>query len=149
MSFISKLTNNITQVASPGHHKKFQSLDAADVLLVNDAASLRQMYIEWGGVPAVDAEVYLATLGNREALNAAINWYRAARDSAINIAELSSITVPTLHTWGTNDSTVGRIAAEGTRDMVDGPFKFVQLLGLVSLSRMKYLACSATCCCST
>jgi pimeloyl-ACP methyl ester carboxylesterase len=130
VSFISALTNDTTQVSRAGHHKKFQSLDAADVLLANDAAGLRQIYIEWGGIPAVDAEVYLATLGNREALNAAINWYRAARDSAINIAELSSITMPTLYTWGTNDSTVGRIAAEGTCDMVDGPFEFIQLPGV-------------------
>ena len=126
-AFSHALVSDPAQAARSGHHRRFQSLDAADDLLADDAASLREMYIKWGGVPAADAQEYLSTLGEREALNAAINWYRAASDSAITAAQLPSVTMPTLYVWGTGDSTVGRIAAEGTKAMVDGPYEFVQL----------------------
>ncbi|MEM7018811.1 MAG: alpha/beta hydrolase [Pseudomonadota bacterium] len=126
-AFIRALADDPAQSSRSGHHQRFQSLDAADDLLANDAATLRDMYVKWGGVPAADAEAYLTTLGERDALDAAINWYRAVRDTAVNIAELPAITVPTLYVWGTGDSTVGRMAAEGTQAMVAGPFEFAQL----------------------
>jgi pimeloyl-ACP methyl ester carboxylesterase len=126
-AFMRALSDDPAQSSRSGHHGRFQSLDAADDLLANDAAMLRDMYVKWGGVPAADADAYLATLGERDALDAAINWYRAVRDTTLNIAELPAITMPTLYVWGTADSTVGRMAAEGTGAMVDGPYEFVQL----------------------
>lgn len=129
-AFLQSLKNDPDQSARSVHHQRFQNPDAADELLANDAAQLRDTYVKWGGVPAADAQAYLATLGEREALNAAINWYRAVRDTQINIAQLPSVEVPTLYVWGTGDSTVGRAAAEGTRAMVDGPFEFIELPGV-------------------
>lgn len=126
-AFVRALSNDPAQSARSGHHQRFQNPEAADDLLANGAASLRDLYVRWGGVPPADAEVYLATLGDRAALDAAINWYRAVRDTAIDIADLPAITVPTLYVWGTGDSTVGRIAAEGTRTRVEGPYEFVEL----------------------
>ena len=35
-----------------------------------------------------------------------------------------------LYIWGTADDTVGRVAAEGTRDLIDAPFQFVPLEGV-------------------
>ena len=85
------------------------------------------MYVKWGGVSAADADAYLATLGERDALNAAINWYRAVRNTALNFAEMPPVTMPTLYVWGTSDSTVGRVAAEGTGTMVDASYNFIAL----------------------
>ena len=85
------------------------------------------MYVHWGGVPADDAEAYLKVLGQRPALDAAINWYRAVGKTKLNLAELPPITMPTLYVWGTADSTVGRVAAEGTADCVAGPFQFAEI----------------------
>ncbi len=127
VAFLRALESDPAQASRSGHHQKFQSLKAADDLLANDAADLRQMYGKWGGVPATDAQAYLSTLGHRDALDAAINWYRAVRDTQINFRELPAITVPTLYVWGTADSTVGRMAAEATAEMVTGPFEFVQI----------------------
>jgi len=127
VAFLRALASDPTQSARSGHHQKFQSAAAADGLLADNAAALRDMYIRWGGVPEADAQAYLATLGDRETLDAAINWYRAVRNTAINLAELPSVTTPTLYVWGTGDSTVGRVAAQGTGEMVDGPFEFRQL----------------------
>lgn len=127
VAFLRALANDPAQAARSGHHQRFQNLDAADGLLANDAARLREMYGKWGGVPAADAEAYLATLGDRAALNAAIHWYRAVRDTTINFSELPAIAMPTLYVWGTADTTVGRMAAEGTAEMVDGPYEFAQI----------------------
>lgn len=126
-AFLRALANDPAQSARSGHHQRFQSPAAADDLLADGAVNLRDLYVRWGGVPPADAEAYLATLGERDALDAAINWYRAARDTAISFAELPAIQVPTLYVWGTGDSTVGRIAAEGTRAGVEGPYEFVEL----------------------
>jgi len=126
-AFLRALNDDPAQSSRSGHHQRFQSLDAADDLLADDAASLRDMYIKWGGVSAADADAYLATLGERDALDAAINWYRAVRDTTLDLAELPAITAPTLYVWGTGDSTVGRMAAEGTGAMIRGPYEFVQL----------------------
>jgi pimeloyl-ACP methyl ester carboxylesterase len=38
--------------------------------------------------------------------------------------------VPTLYLWGDADDTVGRVAAEGTVDFVDAPYRLVILPGV-------------------
>ncbi len=126
-AFLRSLTEDPAQSSRSGHHQKFQSSDAADALLANDATELREMYVKWGGVSAADADAYLATLGERDALNAAINWYRAVRNTTLNFAEIPAVTMPTLYVWGTSDSTVGRVAAEGTGAMVDASYNFIAL----------------------
>jgi pimeloyl-ACP methyl ester carboxylesterase len=60
-------------------------------------------------------------LGNKDAMEAALAWYRAR--GAIR-GPLGPIKVPTLYIWGDADDTVGRIAAEGTVDFVSAPYRF-------------------------
>ena len=43
---------------------------------------------------------------------------------------LGPIKIPTLYIWGDADDTVGRAAAEGTRDFVSGPYRFKILPGV-------------------
>jgi pimeloyl-ACP methyl ester carboxylesterase len=81
-------------------------------------------------VPEADAEAYLATLNDRAALDAAINWYRAAGGSAIQVADVPAVTAPTMYVWGDADATVGRPAAEGVAAFVTGAYRFVELDGL-------------------
>ena len=66
-------------------------------------------------------------LGNEPAMEAALAWYRAR--GAIR-TPLGMISVPTLYVWGDADDTVGRAAAEGTRDFVSGPYRFEVLTGV-------------------
>ena len=73
---------------------------------------------------------YLATLGERAALDAAIHWYRAAGRSGLTAADVPAVTVPTLYVWGDADATVGRPAAEGTREFVKAPYRFVEVPGV-------------------
>lgn len=129
-AFLRAIRSDPAQSTRSGHHQRFQSPEAADDLLADDAARLRELYVKWGGVSEADAETYLATLGNREALDAAINWYRAVRDTEIDMSELPAVVTPTLYVWGTADSTVGRIAAAGTEAQVDAPYTFIELPGV-------------------
>jgi pimeloyl-ACP methyl ester carboxylesterase len=108
------------------HHKAFLEPDAADVVLADNAKWLRER-LAAAGVPADAIEKHLGVLGNREAMEAALAWYRAR--GAIR-GPLGMIDVPTLYIWGDADDTVGRIAAEGTKDFVSAPYRFEVLPGV-------------------
>jgi pimeloyl-ACP methyl ester carboxylesterase len=108
------------------HHKAFLESDAADVVLADDCKWLRER-LAAAGVPADAIEKHLGVLGNKEAMEAALAWYRAR--GAIR-GPLGVIEVPTLYIWGDADDTVGRIAAEGTRDFVSATYRFEVLPGV-------------------
>jgi len=107
------------------HHREFLEPDAAAVVLADEAAWLR---VRWdaAGVPRPAQEKHLAVLGNPAAMNAALAWYRAR--GAIR-SPLGVITVPTLYIWGDADDTVGRPAAEWTREYVSARYEFAVLPG--------------------
>jgi pimeloyl-ACP methyl ester carboxylesterase len=113
------------QATRSGHHRAFRESDAvarmreAKLKPLHDAL-LRQ------GVPKSDTDVYLTQLLEHGAIEGAMNWYRA---SGIGAAETPAIALPTLYVWGTDDATVGRRAAELTRDYVTGPYTFVEVDG--------------------
>jgi len=108
------------------HHTAFLEPDAADLVLADDAKWLRERWAA-NGVPAAAVEKHLAVLGNKEAMLAALAWYRAR--GAIR-GPLGPIRVPTLYIWGDADDTVGRVAAEGTVDFVAAPYRFEILRGV-------------------
>lgn len=107
------------------HHREFLEPNAASVVLANDAEWLR---VRWNaaGVPHAAQEKHLAVLGNPAAMEAALAWYRAR--GAIR-SPLGVIRVPTLSIWGDADDTVGRPAAEGTREFVSAAYQFAVLPG--------------------
>jgi pimeloyl-ACP methyl ester carboxylesterase len=106
------------------HHKAFLEPNAAEIVLANDAQWLRERWAA-AGVPPAAMEKHLSVIGNREAMEAALTWYRAR--GAIR-SPLGPIRVPTLYIWGDADDTVGRAAAEGTEDFVAAPYRF-EILG--------------------
>ncbi len=108
------------------HHKAFLEPDAADVVLADDAKWLRDR-LAANGVPAAAIEAHLSVLGNKDAMEAALAWYRAR--GAIR-GPLGPIRVPTLYIWGDADDTVGRVAAEGTVDFIAAPYRFEVLPGV-------------------
>jgi pimeloyl-ACP methyl ester carboxylesterase len=107
------------------HHTAFLEPDAADVVLADDAKWLRER-LAAGGVPSDAIALHLSVLGNRDAMEAALAWYRAR--GAIR-SPLGIIEVPTLYIWGDADDTVGRVAAEGTKEFVSAPYRFEVLPG--------------------
>lgn len=114
------------QAGRSRHHKAFLEPDAADVVLADDCKWLRDR-LAANGVPLTATEEHLAVLGNKEAMEAALAWYRAR--GAIR-GPLGPIRVPTLYIWGDADDTVGRVAAEGTVDFIAAPYRFEVLPGV-------------------
>ena len=107
------------------HHTAFLEPDAGQVVLADDAKWLRER-LAAGGVPQEAIELHLSVLDNRDAMEAALAWYRAR--GAIR-SPLGMIEVPTLYIWGDADDTVGRVAAEGTKEFVSAPYRFEVLPG--------------------
>lgn len=91
---------------------------AEDVLLDGDAHRLRAMFD--GQVPASLVARHLNVLGERSALTAALNWYRAMRRY-----DLPDVTVPTTFLWGGQDPAIARSGAEATAARVTGDYRFV------------------------
>ena len=81
-AFAAAMRSDPRQPSRSGHHRSFLRPEATDELLADDAARLRGMFAR-AGVPPRDAETYLATLGKRGALDAAVNWYRAVGGSGL------------------------------------------------------------------
>ena len=108
------------------HHTAFLEPGAADAALADDAKWLRERWAA-NGVPEPAMERHLAVLGNKEAMLAALAWYRAR--GAIR-GPLGPTRVPTLYIWGDADDTVGRFAAEGTVDFIAAPYRFEVLPGV-------------------
>lgn len=108
------------------HHRAFLEPDAAAVVLADNAHWLTSRW-DASGVPAAAQQEHLSVLGNPAAMEAALAWYRAR--GAIR-SPLGMIAVPTLYVWGDADDTVGRPAAEWTRDWVSAPFQFAVLPGV-------------------
>ena len=125
-AFNRALTEDAEQPHRSRHHKAFLEPGAADVVLADDCKWLRER-LAAAGVPQAAIDAHLAVLGNRQAMEAALAWYRAR--GAIR-GPLGPIRVPTLYIWGDADDTVGRPAAEGTRDFVTAPYRFVALPGV-------------------
>jgi pimeloyl-ACP methyl ester carboxylesterase len=107
------------------HHKAFLEPDAAEIVLSDNCKWLRDRWAA-NGVPPPAMEQHLSVLGNRDAMEAALAWYRAR--GAIR-GPLGPIRVPTLFIWGDADDTVGRVAAEGTVDFIAAPYRFEVLPG--------------------
>jgi pimeloyl-ACP methyl ester carboxylesterase len=95
-------------------------------VLADDAKWLRDR-LTANGVSMDAIERHLAVLGNKDAMEAALAWYRAR--GAIR-GPLGPIRVPTLYIWGDADDTVGRNAAEGTVDFIAAPYHFEVLPGV-------------------
>ncbi len=108
------------------HHRAFLEPEAGSRVLADDSRWLRERLAR-SGVPVDAIERHLSVIGNKEAMEAALAWYRAR--GAIR-SPLGVIGVPVLYIWGDADDTVGRIAAEGTREYVSGPYQFEALSGV-------------------
>jgi pimeloyl-ACP methyl ester carboxylesterase len=115
------------QGSRSGYMEFFRSDGAAEAFLADDAAGLRNMYA-MSGLEGGDVAPYVEVLTQPGAMQAALNWYRAADPS---LAEgLGPITMPTMFVWSTEDVALGREGAEWTAEYVEGPYRFEVLEGV-------------------
>ena len=108
------------------HHWWFLEADATARILADNARWLRER-LKANKVPEAAIAESVVVLGNPDTMEAALTWYRAR--GAIR-APIGAVKVPTLYIWGNADDTVGRMAAEGTREFVAAPYQFVELPGV-------------------
>lgn len=108
------------------HHRKFLEPETGPMLLEENARRLRRN-LATQGVPDAAIEEHLGVLGNPEALEAALAWYRANKGLA---ADIGTIRVPTLYIWGDADATVGPDAAHGTKEFVGAAYGMEVLPGV-------------------
>jgi len=100
------------------HHRAFLDADTGKLLLADNARRLRDGLFGQG-VPAAALEEHLSVLGNPDALEAALAWYRSNKGLA---ADIGTIKVPTLYIWGDADATVGPDAAYGTGEFLGAAY---------------------------
>jgi pimeloyl-ACP methyl ester carboxylesterase len=100
------------------HHRAFLDPGTGKMLLEENARRLREGLFGQG-VPLAALEDHLSVLGNPEALEAALAWYRSNKGLA---ADIGTIKVPTLYIWGDADATVGPDAAYGTGEFVGAAY---------------------------
>jgi pimeloyl-ACP methyl ester carboxylesterase len=105
------------------HHTRFLRPEAGPEILADDARWLRTR-LTANGVPAAAIAAHLSVIGNPEAMEAALAWYRAR---GVRHQPTTPTTVPTLYIWGDADDTVGRAAAEGTGEFIAAPYQFEAL----------------------
>jgi len=99
----------------------FQIPGVERAMLARGGAGFRRA-LERSGLSADEAEHYATELGRREALGAALNWYRAV--GPVGARAVGPVTVPTLHVWSTGDPALSRFGAEATGRHVEGPYRF-------------------------
>ena len=113
------------QAQRSAYFEVFRSDDAADAFLADRAALLRRTFDR---LDPAEVEPYVELLSEPGAMQAALNWYRAA-DAGL-VKGLGPITTPTLFIWSTEDPALGRQAAEATARHVEGPYRFEVLEGV-------------------
>ena len=107
----------------------FQQAESTSVFLADNASLLKSIY-ESAGLSAEEMEPYLKILGKPEALDAALNWYRAnnfspPNDQATNRrSRTPDIETPTMYIWSTEDTALGRQGAELTSSFVSGEYRY-------------------------
>lgn len=96
-------------------------------LLRKDAKVLRDTYRK---MPADHTAEYLSVLGNKEAMRASLNYYRAnyrLLKKGDEVKQFGDISTPTLMLWGKKDFALGRTGIENTAQYIKGPYRLVEL----------------------
>ena len=124
-AFARAMKEDAAQAERSRHHRVFREDNALERMRDAQLRPLRAA-LEAQGVPTADADVYIKVLSEPGAIEAAMNWYRAG---TLAPAEVPAINVSTLYVWGTNDATVGKYAADLTRDYVRAAYRFAPMDG--------------------
>ena len=116
------------QVEASSYFDLFIQPDSEDQFLIAGGMPLRALFAELDG-EAVDE--YLRVLGSKDALGAALNWYRAnIEDRTLQTPGIGPITVPTMFTWSDGDTALCIDGALLTEQFVEAPYRFEVIEGV-------------------
>lgn len=128
---VSKFRTDPTadQYQASSYIDTFIKPETTDNLIANDNAGFRLFYSEFS---QEDQSAYIDALGHREAIDAALNWYRAnfPDGRATAQAPLGPVSVPTLFTWSDQDVALTRDGVDATQDFVTGPYRLEIVAGV-------------------
>lgn len=128
-AFVEALWSSTGEQARMSRYMQtFRDERAEEMLLANDAALLRGIF-DGGGLSDGDVQFYVDALGDKDAIGAALNWYRAM-DLSGPAGAPTTIRTRTTYVWSTGDVALGREAAEATAKYVDGPYRLEILEGV-------------------
>jgi pimeloyl-ACP methyl ester carboxylesterase len=126
--YVAALSDPSDEQGTMSTYISMLTADGSEQALLDDDQALLKTIFEASGMPEGEEEPYLEALDNPEITTGAVNWYKATADGSI--LDIGRITAPTLYIWSTEDVALGRTAAEGTEDYVDGEYEFVELEGV-------------------
>lgn len=116
------------QYSASSYFDLFTTPEATNSMITADAGFLRNVLT---GLDPADIDHYVDALGNFDAMDAALNWYRAnVANRQINAPELGKITVPTMFIWSDGDAALCRDGAELTVNYIDAPYRFEIIPGI-------------------
>ena len=116
------------QVEASSYFDVFVQPNSEDAFLANDHALLRGIF---AGIDGEAVEEYVRVLGSKQALGAALNWYRAnIGDRTLQGPAVGAVEVPTMFTWSDGDTALCIDGALLTGEYVTGPYRFEVLEGV-------------------
>jgi pimeloyl-ACP methyl ester carboxylesterase len=116
------------QYTASSYFDLFTTPEATNSMISADAGFLRTVL---AGLDPADIEVYVDALANFDAMDAALNWYRAnVANRQIVGPELGKVTVPTTYIWSDGDRALCSDGAELTVNYVDAPYRFEIITGV-------------------
>jgi pimeloyl-ACP methyl ester carboxylesterase len=124
-SFARAMKEDPEQPHRSRHHHELLDPGAGKRLLAENGKWVRDRLMR-NGVPEAAIDKHMSVIGNPDAMEAALAWYRARGERQ----PIGPTKVPTLFIWGDADDTVGRTAAEGTGEFIAADYQFAALPGV-------------------
>jgi pimeloyl-ACP methyl ester carboxylesterase len=124
-SFARAMREDPEQPHRSRHHHELLDPGAGKRLLAENGKWVRDRLAR-NGVPEAAIDKHMSVIGNPDAMEAALAWYRARGERQ----PIGPTKVPTLFIWGDADDTVGRAAAEGTGEFIAADYQFAALPGV-------------------
>jgi pimeloyl-ACP methyl ester carboxylesterase len=119
---------NSAQYEASAYFEFFTQPDSEDAFLADDAALFRSLF---PGFERGVVDEYLRVLGTKEALGAALNWYRAnVAGRNLHNPAIGPTPVPTMYLWSDGDVALSREGVDLTAEYVSGPYRLEILEGV-------------------
>lgn len=116
------------QVEASAYFDLFVQPNSEDGFLANDNTLMRAIFAD---VDSQAVNEYIRALGSKQALGAALNWYRAnIRDRSSQMPAVGTVQVPTMFVWSDGDTALCIDGAVLTEQYVEGPYRFEIIEGV-------------------
>ena len=113
------------QYQASGYMRDFQTKKLPEFMLArNNYEVLKSI---WSEHEEKEIDSYVELLSQKNALTAALNWYRANFNLISDGSDMGKIAVPTLFVWGNKDDAVARSGVDWTKNYVTNYYRFVEV----------------------